>query len=103
MYKAYTYYTGNWNYKVIEVNARSLSNAKVPGYRDIEVEHEGKTWKLDIIQLWPTRDEAAKALFNYKLGNAESKITLGLLDKRFTENSISTSQSELERRFLEED
>jgi len=103
MYRGYTYYTGNWNYKVIEVGITCLSDAKVPGYCDIEVEYEDKKYKLDIIQVWPTRDGAAKALFNYKLGNDNSKITLGLLDKRYIKGSISTSQDELERRFFKEE
>ncbi len=97
---AYTIYAKRWPRRVLKVNATSLSNAKVPGYCDVEVEHEGETWKLDITQLYPTRDEAAKELFNQKLGNNPDKIPSLMLKKRFLKDSISTSRSELERRFL---
>lgn len=67
--KAYTFYNKTWPRQVIEVNATCLSTGKVPGYSDIEVEYEDKTWRLDKTQLWDTRDEAAMVLFNIKLGN----------------------------------
>ena len=80
--KAYTFYNKTWNREVIEVNVTCLSNGKIPGYCDMEVEHEGKTWKLDVTQLWDTRDGAAKELFNIKLGNNESKCALTLIERR---------------------